>query len=418
MALTDSAAAAMAMEVDPGDGHGAADTLVVVRGAGTEGVNGTYKATAQTYCGAAVYEHAERGADVRLTREPHTNAKTGKTKHGWLLGCKGAPMYGAPTESLEVPRGGWKAFGGVAPVPDVVHYTSFAELQYAEADAEREKGGEAMESGLWQQAYDAFTAGIEKLKRCGEISGDVFETRAAAILGRRAVCCANLQQPRAALRDVAAALQLGAPATLEHVAVQAAEVLGVDDEHIPVLISAMTGCGGLLDPDSPLALRCIERWLPQVLEAVATGGSLPVPEHMPADRLLDGLDEEQCDALMRHYFPEEVKLGTTSILQTPEQCLAFMRKWDKVLTGDPFQNEKRSFWDRRDLSYPKRLQAMKHMVADALADVLKTAGFEPGLPGLARAVKEMQVHWSVDMACAQKAEDLEEMADVSLADLA
>merc|ERR1719421_2351924 len=92
---------------------------IVVSDAGTQEVNGVYKATAREYCDAPVYEHIERGAELKLTREPHKNPKTGAVKHGWLLGQNKTPLYGAPTESLVVPSSGWKKFSGAAPVPNV-----------------------------------------------------------------------------------------------------------------------------------------------------------------------------------------------------------------------------------------------------------------------------------------------------------
>lgn len=396
-------------------GVGVAAEALLVRGAGSKEADGVYKVTAREYCGAAVYEHSACGADLRITREPHKSAKTGQTKHGWLLGCRGEPLYGAPTESTLVPSTGWKKFGGKAPVPSVSAYASLAELYLAEADVDRQRGSEAMESGLWQHAFDALSAGIDHLKRSGG-TGSAVQESAAALFGRRAVCCARLEQPRCALRDAAVARQLGAPASAEAVAARAAEDLGMPGDRTPALLHAINA-GRLLDPEAPLAVRGVERWLGLALEALSVGRPMPAPEHLPADRFLDGLTEEQCEQIMRFYLPDEVKLDKSLILQDSEQCLAFMRKWEKVLEGDAFQQRKEQLWDRRDLSYPKRLLAIKEMVANALEDVLLEAGFERGLQGLARAIKEMQLHWSADVACAQKAEELEDVADVSLADL-
>eukprot|EP00435_Cladocopium_sp_Y103_P008748 s4373_g2.t1 len=85
---------------------------VVVSGAGCEEANGVYRATEKEYCEAPVYEHADRGQELKITREPHKNAKTGAVKHGWLLGKNGQPLYGARTESLTVPASGWKKCRG------------------------------------------------------------------------------------------------------------------------------------------------------------------------------------------------------------------------------------------------------------------------------------------------------------------
>ncbi|OLP79688.1 Peptide chain release factor 1 [Symbiodinium microadriaticum] len=81
---------------------------LVISDAGVQDANGIYKATGREYCDAPVYEHVERGQDLKITREPHKNPKTGAIKHGWLLGQGGRPLYGAPTESLAVPASGWK----------------------------------------------------------------------------------------------------------------------------------------------------------------------------------------------------------------------------------------------------------------------------------------------------------------------
>ncbi|CAJ1341854.1 unnamed protein product [Effrenium voratum] len=141
-----------------------------------------------------------------------------------------------------------------------------------------------------------------------------------------------------------------------------------------------------------------------------------MPIHMPADRYLDGLDEETRASVIKRYIPDE-PFGGTAVVSNPAECLELMKKWEEVLSGSDFQSRRKALWDRRDLNFPQRLMETRTIVAASLAKVLEPMGFAPGRPGLARCVKQMQVHWSTDRACANKALDLEELADVSLADL-
>merc|ERR1712137_1458472 len=109
-------------------------------------------------------------------------------------------------------------------------------------------------------------------------------------------------------------------------------------------------------------------------------------------------------------------MGGIGIIHNEKECLTLMQQWEEVFSNQEFQHKKKELWDRK-LSYPVQLRETRTLVAESLKDILEPMGFAPGRPGLTRVVKQMQVYWSRDRACANKALDLEELADVSLADL-
>ncbi|CAE7597199.1 ucpB [Symbiodinium microadriaticum] len=166
------------------------------------------------------------------------------------------------------------------------------------------------------------------------------------------------------------------------------------------------GSGRILDPAAPLVLRCIDRWTADVLShfsqvSADCAEEMPMPVHMPSDRYLDGLDEETRAAVIRKYVPQE-QFGGTAVISTPAECVDLMKKWEEVFTGPEFQCRRKALWDRRDLSFPARMRETRTMVAESLSKVLEPMGFAPGKPGLARCIKQMQVYWSTDKACADK----------------
>lgn len=396
---------------------------IVVCGAGTEEVNGVYKATTREYCDAPVYEHMERGSELKLTREPHKNPKTGVVKHGWLLGQNKTPLYGAPTESLAVPESGWKKFSGQAPVPTVKVMDEVHDVYFKDADAAKSLGDEGAEKEDWAAARDAYSDGINALKKSGERFGDAFQSRAALLLSRRATAHFKLKEPKPALRDAIAALELtrDSPAA-ETVAVQAAKELGCSDDAMVKKMLDQVGLGKVLDPGAPLVLRCIERWTEDCIDTFKAQGasaSLPAATHIPADRYLDGLTEEQRTEVLKRYLPEALPKpdGGSAVLANPRECLELMKKWEGVLNGDNFKELRDELWDAQGVSHLKRLRQIRELLVEVLADVNVQRGFAEGQPGLTRCIEQMKPWWSVDKHCARKALDLEEMASISLADL-
>lgn len=398
---------------------------VVVSGAGTAHANGVYKVTSGDYCDAPVYEHVDFGATLKITREPHTSPKTGVLKHGWVIGQNKVPLYGVPTEAFVVPESGWRRFNGVEPLPAVQVYLDVSDLLFELADDARATGDASAEREDWGAAASSFTQGVAALMRLDEQSSESFRDRAGLLLSRRAAASLKLEDPRSALRDALASLDLvKSLASARAAASAAARSLGCDDDAALQKILAFVGEGKILDPEAPLVLRCVERWLDDALTAweawQQSGGdlALPEPRHLPADRYLGGLDDEAREEVLKAYLPDEFRpLGGTGVIHDPKECLQLMHKWEEVLQGEGFQQRKGALWGDRGLPYPVLMERTRGLVAECLEPVLRPMGFAPGGPGLSRAVRQMQVYWSRDGPCAQKALDLEELADVSLADL-
>jgi len=395
---------------------------IEISGAGTAEANGVYKASDKTYCDAPVYEHTEAGGDFKITREPHTNPKTGAKKHGWLLGRQKAPLYGAQTESLTVPSIGWKKFGGEAPVPQVVVHQQLVDVFFARADDAKAGGDAAMEREEWSAASQFFTEGVSALKQSGERFGDPFRNRAALLLSRRAGANAKQKDFKAAMRDAVAALELVRGLTsAEVVAVEAAMSLGCQDSAHAKKILEPIGSGKILDSGAPLVLRCVERWVNDVSDMLQMKNPdlpVPAPRHLPSDRYLENMDDKAREEVIKKHLPEFFQQpGGTGIIKDPTECLALMKRWEEVFAGQDFQQKRKDLWNRQGLNFPMRLRETRKIVAESLSDVLEPLGFAPGQPGLTRVVGQMQVYWSRDKACASKALDLEELADVSLADL-
>lgn len=400
----------------------AAPEAVVISGAGDASVNGIYKATPQMYCDAPIYEHTVAGQDLKITREPHTSPKTGVVKYGWLLGKAKVPLYGVPTKNNLIPTTGWKQFGGPEPVPQVVVHAYFAEVFYTEADDAKAKGEACMDQEDWKNAIHVFTAGLDAMSRSGERFGDAFSQRAALLLSRRGRCNARIEDWKAALRDAIASLELARGlSAAEAVALEASTALGCPNDSSATRFVETLGNGRVLDTGAPLVLRCVDRWvndLVEMWESNLPSAALPEPRHLPSDRYLPGVDDKEREKILKKHLPEYFQVpGGTGIIKDASECLTLMRRWEEVFSSSEFQRNRREIWERRDLNFPMRLEEFRRLVATSLADILEPMGFAPGQPGLTRVVRQMQTYWSKDRACASKALDLEEMADVSIADL-
>ncbi|CAE7475994.1 ucpB [Symbiodinium pilosum] len=231
------------------------------------------------------------------------------------------------------------------------------------------------------------------MKRASDCLSDGFKNRASLLLSRRGNSHLRLQEPKAALRDAVAAMDLGDRRAAEALAMEALRDLG-KDEVVSHKILEPVGCGRILDPAAPLVLRCVDRWTADVLDhfsqlSADSGEELPMPVHMPSDRYLDGLDEETRAAVIRKYIPQE-QFGGTGLVSNAAECIDLMKKWEEVFSGPDFQCKRKALWDRRDLSFPARMKETRTMVAESLSKVLEPMGYAPGRPGLARCVKQMQ----------------------------
>mmetsp|Transcript_65363 Transcript_65363/g.123753 ORF Transcript_65363/g.123753 Transcript_65363/m.123753 type:complete len:417 (-) Transcript_65363:75-1325(-) len=394
---------------------------ISISNAGSEEANGVYKATGREYCDAPVYEHMEKGAVLKITREPHKNAKTGAIKHGWLLGHKKTPLYGAPTESLVVPSSGWKKFSGVAPSPTVKVHAQLVDIFYDEADAAKTSGDSEIEKEDWSAAEAAFTKGIDSLKRSGERFGDAFKSRAAVLLARRATIYMKMEEPRVAIRDATAALELiRGLASAEAVFTDAAKALGCTNDAMVQKLLEPIGNGRILDSGCPLVLRCVERWIEDAIDLVQEdiNANLPAATHYPADKYLDGLTEEQRAEVIKRFLPQLAPQpdGGTAVIQNAREALNVMKQMEEVCKGQDFNTLRKQLWERQG-SYPRRLEDHRDLMARVWQPVLEPVGYAVGRPGLTRCVRQLQHFWSTDKACARKALDLEELADISLADL-
>jgi len=171
-----------------------------------------------------------------------------------------------------VPSVGWKKFNGAPPVPTVKVHEQLVDVFYTLADDAKCTGDTAGEKDEWQAACEAYTSGIDALKRSGERFGDAFKNRAALLLSRRANAHAKMQDWKAAFRDAIAALDLvRSLASAEVTALEAAKQLGCKDDTAAARILEEVGFGRVLDPGAPLVLRCVERWIDEVLAVVKAG---------------------------------------------------------------------------------------------------------------------------------------------------
>lgn len=243
---------------------------IQISGAGTEAANGIYRATAREHTGAPIFEHIVHPA-FTITREPHKSAKTGKTKHGWLLSDKqSGGLYGSPTELLSVPVNGWKQFGGTLPIPEVTVFAQVKEAFFATAAKCEHQAKIAIENEEWQQAVAALNAGLEALDSSGERFGDPFEGYASKMLSQRANVRLHCQETSVALRDAIAALEIipGLPQAKE-VACKCVRELGCkewrwivrDDDPDIIRALAAVGKGKILDRAAPLALDRVDKFV-------------------------------------------------------------------------------------------------------------------------------------------------------------
>lgn len=260
--------------------------------AGSEGANGIYRATTRQMCGAHVFEHTVSGTAFKIARSATKSSKTGQVKHGWLLSSGDAPLYGAPTESKVVPSSGWKAFGGVLPVPEMKVYGLLAEAAFDFADSAFCAGVAALDRKDWLVAYEAFTSGLDALERSGSRFGDPFESRAALLLSQRARALVRLDQGRSALRDVIAALELAPGLQVAEVAVfEAAMAIGLDNACTRNLLK-VAGKGRILDQGAPLSLHVVEHWIEEF--AKTAGRRDPVAPSTDYRRSIDMWTDRNC----------------------------------------------------------------------------------------------------------------------------
>lgn len=292
---------------------------------------------------------------------------------------------------------------------------------YDLADDAKNEGDSLLYKDELEAAATSCTQGLEFLKQAGEKFTEPFNNRAALLLSRRANIHLKREEFRPAMRDAIGALELvRSLASAETAFAQAAAELGVDKAGTQRLLESI-GNGRILDPGTPLILRCVDRWVSDLMESVeekAADFEVPEPRHMEVDRYLDGVDEDVREEMIKRYVPGYHQPdGGTGAIMSAKQCLELMKQWEEAFNGNGFKQSKGELWEHMELNNPQRLYMTQVIIARSLHDILVPMGFAPGRPGLSRCIKQMQHYWSIDGPCSKKALDLEELADVSLADL-
>lgn len=395
--------------------------IVLISGAGTEEVNGLYFANpSREYNDAPVYEHDTLKEECLISREAHVSAKTQEKKHGWLLGLKKQPLYGSPTEDRKIPEKKWKKFGGAEPVPSVQAFLKKEDAFFVVADRQKAEGNGYVEKEEFVKAIESYNIGIDALKRSKRFYGEEFTTRAAHLLGYRAEAQQKNGYHRLALIDSIAALEITrGMSSAEERALQCARKLGCTAEQAKQLLEG-AGTGAIIDFTNPLILRGVERWVDTALDAVKSDGNLIVPAravHLEEDRYLQNMDDKTREKVFDIFTPKKDSTSM-NVVDNASECLRIMSEWETIFNKDDFQARKKQLWDQKELSYPQMMKKLRELIAEFLGPNLTKHGYAPDQNGLTRIVGQMQKFWSQDKNVAHKAEDLEDVCDVSIADLA
>lgn len=186
-------------------------TFILVRDAGTGDADGVYKPASRRWLDHDVYEN--RFGECIISREAHTNAKTGQVKHGFVLGRGGRPLYGVKTELQEVPTSGWKAFEGQEPIPEILKFPSWSDCCQHGAWHFLQEAENAAKGGHWKvvlmmadRAFDCQTQARPKGRGDLRQGGSDWSQQLCDLLGTRAEALLHLGQYKRALIDACAAV--------------------------------------------------------------------------------------------------------------------------------------------------------------------------------------------------------------------
>eukprot|EP00439_Symbiodinium_sp_Y106_P042139 s2330_g5.t1 len=154
-----------------------------------------------------------RFGECIISREAHTNAKTGQVKHGFVLGRGGRPLYGVKTELQEVPTSGWKAFEGQEPIPEILKFPSWSDCCQHGAWHFLQEAENAAKGGHWKvvlmmadRAFDCQTQARPKGRGDLRQGGSDWSQQLCDLLGTRAEALLHLGQYKRALIDACAAV--------------------------------------------------------------------------------------------------------------------------------------------------------------------------------------------------------------------
>eukprot|EP00931_Biecheleriopsis_adriatica_P100872 TRINITY_DN76114_c0_g1_i1.p1 TRINITY_DN76114_c0_g1~~TRINITY_DN76114_c0_g1_i1.p1 ORF type:complete len:891 (-),score=194.75 TRINITY_DN76114_c0_g1_i1:176-2815(-) len=183
----------------------------LVRDAGTGEADGVYKPACRRWLDHDVYEN--RFGECIISREAHTNSKTGQVRHGFVLGRDGRPLYGVKTEKHDLPPAGWKAFQGQEPVPEILKFSSWSDCCQHGAWYFLEEAENAAQGGHWKvvlsmadRAFDCHTQARPKGRGDIRDGGSEWSQQLCDLLGTRAEALLHLEQYKRALVDACAAV--------------------------------------------------------------------------------------------------------------------------------------------------------------------------------------------------------------------
>lgn len=221
--------------------------FILVKDAGTGEADGVYKPAERRWLDHDVYEN--RYGDCIISREAHTSPKTGETKHGFVLGKDGRPLYGAKTEKLSVPTKNWKVFQGQEPAPEFQVFQTWSDACQHGAWYFAQEAENAAKGGHWKvtlmmadRAFDCHTNARPKGRGDIRSGGSVWSEQLCELLGTRAEALLHLQEYKRALVDACAAVHFVAAFDWSKArtrGITACLNLGVEEEQAKLLMDEM-----------------------------------------------------------------------------------------------------------------------------------------------------------------------------------
>lgn len=278
-------------------------TFILVRNAGTGEADGVYKPTDRRWLNHDVYQN--RYGDCIISREAQKSSKTGETKHGFVLGRDGRPLYGAKTERLAVPAKGWKALQGHEPAPEVLGFSTWSEACQQGAWYFRSEAEGAAKGGHWKvtlmmidRAFDCHTNARPKGRADARNGGAEWSEALCDLLGARADALLHLGEYKRALVDACSAVHFVAAYDWSKArtrGITACLNLGVEEQQAKLLIDEMCKRS---DRDFP-GVKALEPIIDVMLDQ-AKGGKLKevvIKDETPDDGRIyfRVVDPEECN---------------------------------------------------------------------------------------------------------------------------
>ncbi|CAK0817916.1 unnamed protein product, partial [Prorocentrum cordatum] len=197
--------------------RGPSPCFICVKNAGSGDCNGVYRASGRRWLDHDVYENHH--GDCIISREASSSSKSpGTTRHGFVLGRGGSPLYGVRTEQLSVPAAGWKVLQGREPAPDVLTFGTWPDCLHHGGQYFAQEAEKAAKGGHWQavlvaagRAFECHSLACPRGVGDSRHGGAEWSQQACEVLGARAEASLRLGDFRQALVDASAAVHF-APA--------------------------------------------------------------------------------------------------------------------------------------------------------------------------------------------------------------